>query len=838
MKKMGIRLLAAALFAALVLVSPGIRAFADAGEPSAPWVCPNCGQENTTRFCEGCGAEKPSWICSCGRVNSGNKFCGDCGKSLAEQLEAFNKAMEQAASGRYAEAIAGLEALGSFDSGSFETSAGQHAKAGSGVAGLYYKLGLYLQENGGSHEEILACFEKAGDYGDAAEQAEGENARYRRSLYDAGAEHLEKGEYEEAVAAFTAAGDYMDAAQQVGAAYYAQGLGLMEEKQYRQARAAFKNAGEYEGAGEKIREAYFLEGTAAADAGKTEEARKLLKSAGSYPGAKERLDAIAADEKEQAYSAAAGAMEDRDYGTAEKLFRSLGSYRDAERRTAEARAAGFRQKLGGLRTDPKAMSYDDCKKLEDLIGRIGETPEEEAEKELVSEIRYLMGQYHLQNRSYYSAFLQFRDAGSFRDAPSQAADAAVAAVQGMLDNGKAAEAIDFITLQNVEALAPGRTDNLVVAQAGSSGDAVGEILALVRPAGIRGSIPDGEKTCREEYVPALRELEEHFGFEADGKITLKEYTVLRGAIRPGTSSYRTGSLLEKLADLSFLGKLPSAHETYEEKYASGVRKAEKQLGLLADGIVTEAEYDRIMGLEAEKPAAPAKFRASVKGDTVTLTWSAVPGAVRYKVLFCEGDKGGSASDRKSAYTLALLKSLSDSGSRKSTEKTGMTLTGMDTDKTYYVYVTAEKYTVSGDFADLSVQVPRYFKPVTPGELNRGGASWAESYVKLNRLRIAGWAVMDESGGWHQSESDARTAQSCEGYDLYLLAYSGNDYVEIVLKNYVGWEWSGTEKDPLGLACRGKLKTVSVEAQVQDGVGMWDKSGIVPTVEASHIWWEY
>ena len=47
------------------------------------WTCPDCGTQNTGKFCGGCGKPKPApagtWICpNCGTQNSG-KFCGECG---------------------------------------------------------------------------------------------------------------------------------------------------------------------------------------------------------------------------------------------------------------------------------------------------------------------------------------------------------------------------------------------------------------------------------------------------------------------------------------------------------------------------------------------------------------------------------------------------------------------------------------------------------------------------------------------------------------------------------------------------------------------------------------
>lgn len=46
------------------------------------WACPQCGAENTGKFCAECGTKKPegpeNWVCACGTENTG-KFCAECG---------------------------------------------------------------------------------------------------------------------------------------------------------------------------------------------------------------------------------------------------------------------------------------------------------------------------------------------------------------------------------------------------------------------------------------------------------------------------------------------------------------------------------------------------------------------------------------------------------------------------------------------------------------------------------------------------------------------------------------------------------------------------------------
>lgn len=74
-------------------VSPQIAAPTGKGPSTEEeWICPNCGNHSTTRFCMECGSPKPapkpvenkSWICpNCGTQNE-SKFCKNCGTKKPE----------------------------------------------------------------------------------------------------------------------------------------------------------------------------------------------------------------------------------------------------------------------------------------------------------------------------------------------------------------------------------------------------------------------------------------------------------------------------------------------------------------------------------------------------------------------------------------------------------------------------------------------------------------------------------------------------------------------------------------------------------------------------------
>ena len=54
--------------------------------PAAGWTCPDCGTQNTGKFCMNCGKAKPAAACpNCGYKPANGvlgKFCPECGTKL------------------------------------------------------------------------------------------------------------------------------------------------------------------------------------------------------------------------------------------------------------------------------------------------------------------------------------------------------------------------------------------------------------------------------------------------------------------------------------------------------------------------------------------------------------------------------------------------------------------------------------------------------------------------------------------------------------------------------------------------------------------------------------
>ena len=767
------------------------------------WICINCGKENTTNFCLNCGAKKPYWVCSCGKANLSNKFCGDCGKGIDGLVALFNKAIGKENAHDYAGAVTDLTELGQFNSGSFDTVAGKDVDAQYYICKVYYDQGIYLQSHNGSHEEIIAAFSNAGDYGDAKEQIGGEKARHSKAFYDAGIKYLDNGEYEEAIDSFLSAGDYPGAAEQIQAAYYGKGCKLLADKEYEKAAMLFGKAGDYSDSTVRASEAYYLQAEEFLKNGDTEKAVDFFSKAGDYKDSKDRIAQIEDGDKITVYNSAINEFNKGNYEQASALFAEVAGYKDADNKAVDAIVLNAEQQLAGLNTDPDTMSEKDQAGMESILSALSKYRINAAVNDLYKQISYTIAQYW-QKSSVDTAIQYFQQAGDYLDASEQVYACKVAKLEQLIDAGRMDEAIQYYRAEIDQA---GNGQEYVLIKPKAHGKYAKTVLSLVEPLGIKTKGQIDEDYYKEEYIPYVKAVESHFGMTADGLITFEEYNELTGAIYQGSKSKEISILLEKLAKLSYISSLPADHSKYEASYVRAVKKAELDLGLLVDGIVTQSEYTLIMNKRVPALAAP-KIMTVVRetSTTVILKWDQVPEADRYEV-------------RRGSIVLGETKN------RLWLDKDAPS----DSALTYYIR--AKKNNISSDEVFYTVGVFKKHEYIYPDSLANNLSEYLGKYVAMGGYFDAWW-IKDSNGNFFNDTSAATKAMTTSGYDIYVMCRWGRGYVEFVMEDYKSW------------VCPDDLRTKIMSSQYVDVKGIptgtakapWKDHPNIPSVTVDSITW--
>ncbi len=546
------------------------------------WTCPNCGKENTSKYCKECGTEKPFWICSCGSVNSSNKYCGECGRSIIDFIDAINRAAENVKQNNNTGAAAILKELGQFNSGSFDTVVGNHIEAQVYLSKIYY---------------------------------------------DEGIASLRDGDYTQAVVCFQNAGVYQDAQTMVFRAYYEEADSLLKEKKYKEAISAFEKAKDYSDSKDRIKNIYYTQAEEALENGTIDVAIDLFAKAGDYKDSANRIVQIKEEQQEKKYQSAIEAFDNGDYERAVKLFSQLIDYKESDTMITTAKVGIIQQQLKGINSDPETMVLDDWNQLILLLKQLAEYEENKGARGLEKQIHYFLARY-LQYQQFYSEAIEhYQQAEDYSDAIEQISNCKLLKLEQLTAEGKTQEAI---TYYHSDLEPEGKGYDCVLIKPGSQGCYVKVLLSLIKPLGITKEKVDIENYC-EEYQSYVQTIEQYLGMNADGLITIGEYFQIENVIYPGCNSDYVAKLLEKLADLSFVSALPEAHSEYKNNYAAAIKKAETALGLNSDGIITQSEYRKIMDQFVEAPMAVQNLKTTVKNDSVILIWSKVRGAVFYEI---------------------------------------------------------------------------------------------------------------------------------------------------------------------------------------------------------------
>ena len=190
----------------------------------------------------------------------------------------------------------------------------------------------------------------------------------------------------------------------------------------------------------------------------------------------------------------------------------------------------------------------------------------------------------------------------------------------------------LLVLSLLPCCVPGKSeDDYVCAQPGDSGGDVRVVLEAAFNLGLLKELPEDEEEYREEYIPAVRDLEKTLSLEPDGIVHLSEIECMEGLIYPGSEGKDVKNLLEILANLGYIKNLPEEHSVYDKKYVNSVKSAEKKLSLTPDGYLTAAEQKALKAVPRITPDAIATLKIVSKNGQAVLSWSASKNAVTYTV---------------------------------------------------------------------------------------------------------------------------------------------------------------------------------------------------------------
>lgn len=336
----------------------------------------------------------------------------------------------------------------------------------------------------------------------------------------------------------------------------------------------------------------------------------------------------------------------------------------------------------------------------------------------------------------------------------------------------------------------GRMKDFPLAAPGEAGYDVQRVLAVAKGTGFLKELSTGEETYRDKYVDAIKAMEQAYDLTADGTVMYSEMKALDLLVFPGKKSSRTKVIIEKLCDLGYInGPLPETHDQYQQSYVSGVKKAEKELKLTEDGILTETEYNRIKSRNVPAPAKPTNVKVNVSGTTATISWSSVKGARYYEVYESSRYLG-------------------------TTKGTSYTAKNLEPGITYVFNIIACTYTRSSQesdnaFADL-------FRKPNAQELSENFKKWTWQNIKMN-------------DAYHVS----KTWESADLYYLVKKSYNGRTYYFYYrLTDARSWNWrDGTpiyNRKPTNIDIEGYCTETSKSSSY----------GTLPVIEVTSISYSY
>ena len=312
-------------------------------------------------------------------------------------------------------------------------------------------------------------------------------------------------------------------------------------------------------------------------------------------------------------------------------------------------------------------------------------------------------------------------------------------------------------------LALSEEQNEIWVKPGDSGGDVQIVLDMAHNLGFLKELPKYEDEYREDYIPAVQQLETALSLEADGIVRLYELDAIDGLIYPGKTGKDAERLLERLANLGYISSLPDQPTTYEQKYVGSVKKAEKQFSLTPDGYVTMAEWDVIYKQKVIRPETIKTLTVTAQGGKAVLKWSAAKNAVNYII-------------RRDGKEAASVKG------------TSWTDSDVQQGQSYSYTVTPVRYDITGTAKGGSVYIEPVYKSISAPELARNRYKYLNQYVNLSKT----------------NESYSRTDGSDYKIALTTKADGRSYTIILVLKNYKSWIPEIARYNLTAAAAKGKV----------------------------------
>ena len=334
-------------------------------------------------------------------------------------------------------------------------------------------------------------------------------------------------------------------------------------------------------------------------------------------------------------------------------------------------------------------------------------------------------------------------------------------------------------------------EDWIFAQPGDSGADVELALAKCVEMGYLQSLPAGADTYLADYVPAVTEMEQALGLEADGILHLSEYEEIEHAVFEGAEGPRVREMLEWLYELGYIReKLPEPHDVYEKRYAAAIRNAEKKLGLTADGVLLGSEQRVICASQLAALPDMGSITLKRKDDSVTVSWKAVRGALRYAVY-------------RNEKMVGMVEG-----------KTSWTDESLPVDRTYTYKVQPLTYLREGAFSDaVSINVSIQSIAVTLADLYKSNQKYIrmDCYVDPGTMQFT-WGII-ANHDYHIG-----VVQTIRGRSYY---------ATLVLENYQSWD--GDIPD---------IHSKRFQIKKVRGIGKVTYGGVLPVIVMHDISLEY